>query len=144
MTKIEGGVGGTRSGAPVSRSNASSGSNSKVEFAKHLDAGSKAGAAAAATSAGPLSSVDGLIGLQEINEQTERRRKARQRANELLDRLEDLRVQLLMGGLSRDKLLQLARLVASKRPDLADPEMSALLDDIDLRVQVELAKHYSL
>jgi hypothetical protein len=50
-------------------------------------------------------------------------------------------MELLAGGISREKLLQLSRIVNARRSQITDPKLAAILDDIDLRAQVELAKH---
>jgi hypothetical protein len=63
------------------------------------------------------------------------------RADTLLDKLDELRHGLLMGSLTRSQLAELERLVSIRRGDVDDPQLNALLDDIDLRVQVEIAKY---
>ena len=69
----------------------------------------------------------------------ERQRRA-QRGVEILDRLEDVRRGLLMGAVPKDKLADLARMVREKRERGADPVVSRLLDEIELRAEIELAK----
>jgi hypothetical protein len=111
-----------------------------ASFAGHLTTGEGAAVDAPAASS-PLFGVSSLALLQEVDNETEgRKRRARMRAEELLDRLDVLRLQLLSGEISRDNLLVLARLIQSRREDGLDPQLSALLDDVELRVQVELAK----
>lgn len=63
-----------------------------------------------------------------------------QRGEDLLDRLEEVRRGLLIGSIPKDRLSELARLVRSKRDAGADPHLSAILDEIELRAEVELAK----
>jgi hypothetical protein len=63
------------------------------------------------------------------------------RAETLLDRLDELRHGLLMGTLGRAQLHELGRLVRLQRDAVDDPGLIAVLDDIDLRAQVELAKY---
>ena len=65
------------------------------------------------------------------------------RAFDILDRLEDLRIELLTGALSREKLTQLSQVVSAHRGDVTDPRLAEVLDEIDLRAQVELAKYDS-
>ena len=55
--------------------------------------------------------------------------------------MDELKVDLLTGALSRDKLLKLAQAVNTRRAEISDPKLGALLDEIDLRAQVELAKY---
>ena len=66
---------------------------------------------AAVTGSSPLSSIDALLPLQEISDQPEDKRRALQRGEEILDRLDDIRMGLLLGGIPRDRLKQLLDLV---------------------------------
>ena len=52
-------------------------------------------------------------------------------------------LELLTGAISRDKLLQLGHLVNTRKGEVTDPRLAEILDEIDLRAQVELAKHAS-
>jgi Class II flagellar assembly regulator len=87
-----------------------------------------------------LSPVDGLFALQEVPEALAGHRRAIRRGSALLDRLDDLRLSLLSGQLSVSQIGELSRLVASERAQVDDPRLAAVLDEIDLRAQVELAK----
>ena len=62
------------------------------------------------------------------------------RGEDILDRLEDLRHGLLTGTISADKLQTLAHVVRTGRGNCGDPRLAALLDEIELRAEVELAK----
>lgn len=87
-----------------------------------------------------LGSIDALLALQAEDDATAGRRQARARAEEILDRLEDLRRGLLDGAVPRRRLEELVQLSRSRRPAIDDPRLVELLDEIDLRAQVELAK----
>ncbi|MBL8697265.1 MAG: flagellar assembly protein FliX [Alphaproteobacteria bacterium] len=111
------------------------------EFARHLeDAGATSSGAPVAGVAG-ATGVASILSLQEVDDATTGRRQAVLRAQTLLDRLDELRHGLLMGTLSRSQLGELARLVGMRRGQVQDPRLQALLDDVDLRVQVEIAKY---
>jgi hypothetical protein len=101
-----------------------------------------AGEQAAAPPAAPplLNPVEVLLSVQEVPDALAGRRRAVQRGDSLLDRLEELRLGLLAGTLPRERLGELARLARSARDTVDDPGLAAVLDDIDLRVAVELAK----
>ncbi|MCH9020057.1 MAG: hypothetical protein IIA73_06805 [Proteobacteria bacterium] len=58
----------------------------------------------------------------------------------MLDRLDEIRHALLFGAIPRHRLLALQREVREKRVAVADPRLNQLLDEIDLRAAVELAK----
>jgi hypothetical protein len=87
-----------------------------------------------------IGSLDALLAMQSVDDSLHGRRKARARAEDILDRLDELRRGILLGAVSRDRLGQLAQLVRSQRAEVDDPRLAELLDEIDLRAQVELAK----
>ncbi|MGZ9099520.1 MAG: flagellar assembly protein FliX [Brevundimonas sp.] len=102
-----------------------------------------AGPAGAAGSAPGVSSVPGvsaLMALQGVEDVTERRRRAIRRGGGLLDRLEELKLALLDGSSSEGALERLSRSLREDRPIDADAGLNSLLDQIDLRAAVELAK----
>ena len=105
-------------------------------------AGSTAGASAAAAASAPSSvaSVSSLMALQGVEDVTERRRRAIRRGGGLLDRLEELKLALLMGEAGDGALDRLTRTLREERPVDADAGLNSLLDQIDLRAAVELAK----
>lgn len=87
-----------------------------------------------------VATVDNLFVLQEVADGPTGRRRAMQRGNSLLDRLDDIRIGLLSGSIPRAQLENLRHL-ARQQVDLSgDPELAALLGEIELRVAVELAK----
>lgn len=89
----------------------------------------------------PAGGINPLLSLQELEDATSSPHgKARARAEKLLDRLEDIRMGLLAGSLPASKLEALARIVQTQRARVDDPQLAAILDEIDLRAQVELAK----
>lgn len=92
------------------------------------------------TASRPLLPIDGLFQLQEVPDALAQRRRAVQRGSTLLDRLDDLRLALLAGSLSPGQLAELQRAVTSERGLVSDPRLLAVLDEIDLRAKVELAK----
>jgi hypothetical protein len=83
--------------------------------------------------------VDAVIAAQEVSDQGGGR--ARQRGYDMLDRLEEIRHGLLVGGLSRQRLKELADMVGEQRAAVTDPRLAEVLDEIELRARVELAKY---
>ncbi len=136
IDKIDG-LGSVRSSQPVKRA-AKSAATGGTSFAKHLDEGSEAGGSTGVTGPG---AVSGILGAQEVDDALSHASKGKLRAEDILDKLDDLRIQLLEGGISKEKLLQLTRMVNARRSKIDDPKLTAILDDIDLRAQVELAKY---
>jgi len=84
--------------------------------------------------------VQALLALQDVESPTERKRRSVRRAGKLLDQLEDLKVALLGGELSQSQLDGLARAVREQRSATDDPKLEAVLDEIETRAAVELAK----
>jgi len=88
-----------------------------------------------------VATVDNLFILQEVAEDlTGRRRAALQRGDSMLDRLDDIRIALLTGSLPRGQLESLRRMAKERGDVLTDPQLQSVLDEIELRVAVELAK----
>ena len=93
-----------------------------------------------------VAGLGGILAAQAVDPDTgqaptydERKRRARH-GEEILERLEEIRRGLLQGTIPKDRLATLARLVREKRDKGADPLISQLLDEIELRAKVELAK----
>ena len=84
--------------------------------------------------------VGALLALQDIGGPLERRRRAVRRAGRILDVLDALRLGLLDGELRTDDLDLLRRAVRDQREGTDDPGLEAVLDDIELRAAVEVAK----
>ncbi len=68
------------------------------------------------------------------------RQRALRHGHDILDQLEDLRLELLTGELSRSRLADLSNALASRTRTDDDPQLDALLDEIEMRAAVELAK----
>lgn len=97
----------------------------------------------ATTSAAPLSGVSGLsslVALQGVDNPLERRRRAIRRGSGLLDRLDELKLAMLGGETGHSALERLSRTLQEEREDDPDEGLKDLLDQIDLRAAVELAK----
>ncbi|GAB4525623.1 MAG: flagellar assembly protein FliX [Roseibium sp.] len=86
-----------------------------------------------------IQGMDALLALQEVDERAERRSRAARHGHSLLDTLESVRADLLSGLVSEDRLELLERQIA-KRPQSGDPRIDSVLEEIELRVKVELAK----
>lgn len=101
---------------------------------------SEAPAAQGSAGSAPASAVDALLALQEVDQAGTGRKRAVRRGNDLLDRLEEIRIGLLTGQISRERLQQLAQLARESRPAIDDPRLAEVLAEIELRAEVELAK----
>lgn len=102
-----------------------------------------ASAAAPASRAGGLTgvaSLDALLALQETGGPLERRKRAVGRAGRILDVLDDLRIAVIDGEVTSGNLDRLMRAVRDQRETTEDPGLESLLNEIETRAAVELAK----
>lgn len=97
-------------------------------------------AASGASGVSSVSSIDALIALQAVEGPLERRRRAVNRGNRLLDILGEVKLGLLEGALPSASLERLSRAVREERAGIDHPELQGVLDEIDTRAAVELAK----
>ncbi|ANK81649.1 MAG: hypothetical protein TEF_13230 [Rhizobiales bacterium NRL2] len=103
----------------------------------------QAGAPAMLTGLGGPSALGAVLLAQEDDTPERRRRQEIRRADDLLDRLDEIRISLLSGSLTRRTLENLASALSARRSDSDDPGLKETLDAIDLRVAVELAKYHN-
>jgi hypothetical protein len=92
------------------------------------------------TGAGHVETLEALLAVQEVPDATQSGGGAQRHAEDLLDRLEEVRNALLVGALPRQKLDELARLVRLRRERVLDARLASILEEIELRCRVELAK----
>ncbi len=111
-------------------------------FGDYLKAAQADSETAGVASAGPVGAMESLLAAQEVDatDPDERRRQLREHGEQVLERLDEIRHGLLSGELSESRLYDLARLVREKRGATDDPRLAEILDEIELRAQVELAK----
>jgi hypothetical protein len=87
-----------------------------------------------------VSSVDALIALQDVGGPLERRRRSVRRAGRILDVLDDMKTALLDDGLGPQDLERLRRAVRDERLGTDDATLEGVLDEIETRAAVEIAK----
>ena len=80
------------------------------------------------------------MALQEFDEAAERRRRAVKKGRTALDALESLKLGVLSGTLDGPALERLRQAAADLAGASGEPGLDSVLAEIDLRVQVELAK----
>ena len=84
--------------------------------------------------------VNPLFFLQEVNEDEPRKREAVKQGFDAIKYLDNIRMGLLTGKLSETTLTGLDAVLQKFRKDFTDPKLSQILDDIELRSKIELAK----
>ena len=114
-------------------------------FASAVDQPDKGDSAAPSATGGmsgasSVAAVDALLSLQEAPGGAEGRSRGLGRARDMLDILDAVRRGILLGTVPEAQLERLAQLSRSRREDFTDPQLAEILDEIELRAEVELAK----
>ena len=85
--------------------------------------------------------IDALLALQGVEEDpVERRKRSVARGRVALDVLDDLKIAFLSGNLDASTVIRLRAAAANLKSSSGDPGLDAVLSEIELRVEVELAK----
>lgn len=110
------------------------------DFRTFLDA--ETGGVGETQGAAPVSDVSALIAAQQTDDPAERksRRRMQDRAGRVLDALDGVHRGLLNGALSTEQMENITRNLAERREKITDQRLLGLMDEVDLRAQVELAK----
>lgn len=87
-----------------------------------------------------LGGIDALIALQGIEDPLERRRRVVKHGRRALDALDEVKLGLLAGTLDQATMLRLKSAAADLKEGSGDERLDSVLAEIDLRVEVELAK----
>jgi hypothetical protein len=124
--------------AAASRRSGSSAAAGGGGFARALAEGPSQPASPAGSS--PVQSVNALLALQEVGDSTEGRKRARRRAEELLDKLEELRLAIALGEVPLSQMETLAHSLAQRQGATDDPKLAQIINEIEIRAAVELAK----
>jgi hypothetical protein len=112
------------------------------EFADRLRETHGAGDISPTIDGGGVGAVGSVFALQEVPNSTDgqSRKMLRDYGSELLDRLEDLRIGILNGSFSKDRLAELAQNLRKKRQGSDDSKLNEIIAEIELRAEVEIAK----
>jgi hypothetical protein len=129
-------------GAPQRAAGAPAGASKKGGFAVSQSGAAPASAATARTAAGAgVGSLDALLALQELEGPLERRRRSVRRANRILDELDGVKLALLGGDeAAPEALSKLAQAVGDERAATDDPALEGVLNEVEVRAAVEMAK----
>jgi hypothetical protein len=104
------------------------------------EAASGPASAGSVTAMSGVMGMDALLALQEVGNPLERKRRAVSRAGRILDVLDDLKIALIDGTITPGEMDRLARAVRDARERTDDPRLEAVLDEIEIRAAVEMAK----
>lgn len=96
--------------------------------------------ARAAVAPKAATNIDALLALQGIEDPTERRKRSVGRGRGALDVLDELKIGLLSGSFDTATVTRLRAAAADLKASSGDPGLDSVLSEIELRVEVELAK----
>ncbi|MFT3995973.1 MAG: flagellar assembly protein FliX [Asticcacaulis sp.] len=97
--------------------------------------------AASVSQAMSLGGIDALLALQAEDDVLQgRRRRQIKRSNDILKALEDLKIALLSGDIDDGALLSLQKMIELQREEVEDQGLQGVLNEIETRAYVELAK----
>ncbi len=98
--------------------------------------------ASSTATAHSITKVEALLVAQTTDDPAAHASKGRMmmRADRLLEELDHMRLSMLTGSLTVGHMIDIADVVASHKENIHDPELTAILTEIDLRAQVEIAK----
>ena len=126
-----------RTGTIGSQGAATRSSGSGVAF--HVNDGTTAARPGALSQAAPAQDIGSLLALQAVEDPLMKKKKLVRRGTQLLDTLDAIKADLLVGKVSDGRLNQLMALIGQAR-ESGGPGIDGILDDIELRARVELAK----
>ncbi len=142
--EIKGPKGPSKTEKAGKKSGAKKSATAGAAFQSFLEGGDdKVDANSSLSSSAGATPIDAILALQGVDPEEARkgaRARAAQKGFDILKILDDIQVGILMGEISGTRLIALQRLIDEQRENFDDPHLSDLLDDIELRAAIELAK----
>lgn len=116
--------------------------NNEENFADYLINSKNIDEKSSIQSTSAIASADAIFATQLIDgeEEFEIRKKLIKKGKYLLDSLDDIRDALLKGEISSEKLIEISRMVKQDNIYSNDEKLKNIIQEIELRVEVELAK----
>jgi len=127
------GTGKVGSVAPGKRKKTSDGEGDFGSFMEEDDAASVSETSSVAT-------VNPFLALQEVAEEPDDLAKEKKQGYQMLDKLDELKLGILSGGISPSMLAQLKQSIINERAYVSDPRLNDIINAIEVRAKVELAK----
>ena len=90
-----------------------------------------------------VTAVGSILAAQEIDDDDglKSRQQLKKYGEDILERLDEIKQDLLFGEISKDMLANLAQTLRMKKSATNDPGLISIINDIELRAAVELAKY---
>lgn len=118
-----------------------SGAAAVGDFSDFLDIAEEAGSSASSISeAQNVANLSGIIAMQEVGDAEFAKKKLLKRGENLLSSLEDLRRNILVGRVPLSDLRDISQKLTENKEDFADPALKSIIDEIEIRAAVEVAK----
>ena len=133
-------VTGPRSSSSATATRRTRGSTSGAAFTPEPHGVEERRASGVGGTAG-VGSVAALLALQGEGDATDGRSRGAARAEDILERLDQLKLALLSGGPLASRLKELAAATAAAREQTGDSRLDSILNEVEVRAAVELAKH---
>jgi len=111
-------------------------------FADALRDVSGADATEQAQTTSSVGTVGSILAMQQVADSTDHRSRGlmMEYGNDLLDQLDKIRMAILSGSISKDRLQDIARRLRERKITSDDPRLNDMIDEVELRVEVEIAK----
>lgn len=117
-------------------------SNKGGLFAERLKEATGAAAAPEAVEPASVGNVESVLAAQESPDATDQRSRGliMNYGENILDSLENIRRDVLLGAVPKEKLTGLAQTMRAHRSKNNDPKLNEIINEIELRAEVEIAK----
>jgi hypothetical protein len=131
-----------RIAAPIATTRTAAGSAARRTTTSGFTVSEESETHSAGPTGGPrmVGGIDALLALQGVEDPLERRKRAVKRGRVALDALDELKIGLLGGAFSTATLARLQEAAAHLKVGSGNTELDAVLGEIELRVEVEIAK----
>ncbi len=112
------------------------------EFAEQLKETAAAAETQVSVESSAINPAEAVLAVQETNDATQGRSRglASRYGNDVLDRLDHLRHEIISGAVPKESLALLARKMRAERQTSGDPRLNEIINEIELRAEVEIAK----
>ena len=111
-------------------------------FAEHLKDAAASSGSTGPDATTPVQASEGVLAVQEVADSTTGRSRGLtvRYGEDMLDRLDQIRDGLLVGAINKNELAELARTMRAGRRRSDDPRLNEIIDEVELRAEVEIAK----
>lgn len=134
-----GGLGSVKSAGSTKKRRAVSSVSSFADLLG-ISSASETGGVGGADQVAATTTVSNLLAAQEVSADAHHRNAVIREGEFTLDTLEKLRRQLLSGAVPLNTLAEIKGRIKRQKQNILDPHLRQIMDEIELRASVELAK----